>query len=163
VAPAPATARDGSHDFDFLFGSWRTHYERLRHILANNHDWYGCDGTSVIRPFWNGSADVEDGDLRCPQQYIRGMTLRMYSDETHQWSLYWGTKKRGLTMPPQLGHFDKNGVGEFFSNDTYDSKPVIVRYRWTLRSADHPRFEQAFSADNGKTWETNWTTDYTRM
>ncbi len=30
-------------------------------------------------------------------------------------------------------------------------------------AGDHPRFEQAFSADGGRTWETNWTTDYTRV
>jgi hypothetical protein len=161
-ATASPTTRDGHKDFDFLYGTWHTHYMRLRHALVGSHDWYGCDGTSVVKPFWDGWGNLEDGDLHCPHQYIRGMTLRMYSDTTHQWSLYWGTKKQGMSMPPQLGHFAASGVGDFYSNDTYDGKPVIVRYRWTLRPGDHPRFEQAFSPDNGRTWETNWTTDYTR-
>ncbi len=160
-APDPADA--GSKGFDFLLGSWKTHYMRLRHPLANDHDWYACDGTSVVTPFWGGSGDLEDGDLHCPTQYVRGVTLRLYHAATRDWMLYWGTQKNGLAQGlPQVGRFDKNGVGDFFAPDTYRGKPIVVRYRWELR-AGNPRFEEAFSSDNGKTWETNWTTDYSRV
>lgn len=162
AAPAHSAVRDGHTDFNFLLGTWRTHYARLRHPLTGSHQWYSCEGTSVVRPFWNGSGDLEDGDLRCPSRHINGMTLRLYNATTHQWSLYWGTKAQGLALPPQVGRFDERGVGDFFANDTYSGKPIIVRYRWTLRG-NHPHFEQAFSADRGRTWETNWTTDYTRI
>jgi len=161
AAPTVASSRDGHKDFDFLMGTWRTHYTRLRYPLTGGHSWYGCDGTSVVRPFWGGSGNLEDGDVRCPHQYIGGMTLRMYSVITHQWSLYWGTRKSGLEMPAQVGHF-KNGVGDFLADDTWNGKPIIVRFRWTTRDG-HPHFEQAFSPDKGKTWETNWTTDYARI
>jgi hypothetical protein len=161
---ATPAAQDNSKGFDFLFGTWRTHYRILRKRLSNDHEWYSCEGTSVIRPFWSGSANLEDGDLHCPDRYVGGMTLRLYNSGTHEWSLWWGTRKLGLAPPPpQVGHFDANGVGEFFARDTYAGKPVIVRYKWTLQPGDHPYFEQAFSADNGKTWETNWTTVYTRV
>lgn len=153
---------DGHSAFDFLLGSWRTHYMRLRHPLANDHEWYSCDGTATIRPFWGGSGNLEDGDLRCPTQYIRGLTLRLYDAATGQWALYWGTQANGLAQGlPQVGRFNERGVGDFYAPDTYNGKPVIVRYRWELRNGN-PHYEQAFSADNGKTWETNWTTDYTR-
>jgi hypothetical protein len=88
------------------------------------------------------------------------MTLRTYSADTHQWTLWWGTKKLGVSPPPQIGHFDSNGVGEFFADDTWYGTPVIVRYRWDTVNG-LPHFEQAFSADHGKTWETNWICDYT--
>src|SRR5580704_18313702 len=170
LAPAPSlaqsasapTAHNGSHDFDFLIGTWRTHYRILRHRLSNSHEWYACDGASTIKPFWGGSGNLEDGDLHCPTRYIGGMTLRLYNAGTHQWSLYWGTRKLGLVMPAQVGHFE-NGVGEVYAPDTYEDKHVIVRFKWELRSGDHPYFEQAFSADNGRTWEPNWTTIYTRV
>ena len=172
TAASTATAHDGHKDFDFLFGTWRTHYEILRHPMSNSHNWYGCDGTSIVRPFWGSSGNLEDGDLHCPKRTIGGLTLRMYNPATHEWTLWWGTRKLGLVPQPQVGRFDANGVGDFYSNDTasnlklpaaYAGKAVIVRFRWTLRSGDHPHFEQAFSADNGKTWETNWTTVYTRV
>jgi hypothetical protein len=158
------TARDGHKDFDFLFGQWRTHYRLLRKRLSNNHDWYACEGTSVVRPFWNGSANLEDGNLRCPGAGdISAMTLRLYNAGTHQWSLWWGTRKRGLVPPPQVGHFDARGVGDFFARDMHAGKPIVIRFRWTLLPGNHPHFEQAFSPDNGRTWETNWTTVYTSV
>jgi len=159
---ATPTTRDGRKDFDFLFGSWQTHYRLLRHRLQNDREWYDCYGTSTIRPFWNGSANLEDGDLRCPKRYIGGMTVRLYNADTHQWSLYWGTRQLGIVLPAQVGHFNDRGVGEFFAHDTYEGRPIVVRFEWMLKPGDHPFFAQAFSTDNGKTWETNWTTVYTR-
>lgn len=153
---------DGSKGFNFLMGTWRTHYRLLKTRLANSHDWYDCYGTSSVRPFWNGGGDVEDGDLRCPGSHIVGVTVRLYNAQTHEWSLWWGTQKRGLVPPPQVGRFE-NGVGDFFARDKHNGKPIVIRFRWKLLPGDHPRFEQAFSPDNGKTWETNWTTDYTRV
>ncbi len=158
-----ADPAEGSNGFDFLLGTWKTHYMRLRHPLARDHEWYACDGTSVVTAFWGGAGDLEDGDIRCPAQYIRGVTLRLYLTASRQWLLYWGTQKNGLAQGlPQVGRFDKDGVGEFFAPDTFDGKPIVVRYRWELRNGN-PHYEQAFSADDGKTWETNWTTDYTRV
>ena len=59
---APLTTRDGHKDFDFLVGTWRTHYRLLKHRLSNDHEWYDCNGASVIRPFWDGYGNLEDGD-----------------------------------------------------------------------------------------------------
>jgi hypothetical protein len=160
---APPTARDGAHDFDFLLGKWHTHYMLLKKRLVGDHEWYSCTGTSVIRPFWGGSGNLEDGDLHCPNRYVGGMTLRLYVAPKHQWELWWGTRTLGLMPPPQIGEFDSHGVGLFYAHDTYQGKPIIVRFKWTERPGDHPYFEQAFSPDNGKTWETNWTCEYTRI
>ena len=157
------TSRDGHKDFDFLMGTWHTHYRLLQRRLANDHTWYDCYGTSTVSSFWGGSGNLEDGDLQCPHKYVGGMTLRLYNAGTHQWSLYWGTRALGLVPPPQIGHFNANHVGEFYANDKYKDKLIVVRFKWELRAGDHPYFEQAFSADNGKTWEPNWTTVYTRI
>jgi hypothetical protein len=159
--PAAPTTRDGSHDFDFEFGTWRTHYRLLKRRLAGDHEWYDCYGTSVIRPFWNGSGNLEDGDLKCPKRYVGGLTLRMYDARAHQWTLWWGTKALAVSPPPQIGHFNA-GVGEFYSYDSWEGKPIVTRFQWT-RPNGNPHFEQAFSTDGGKTWETNWTTDYERV
>jgi hypothetical protein len=156
------TAHDGRHDFDALHGTWRTHYKLLRKRLANDHEWYACEGTSAIRPFWAGQGNLEDGDVHCPDRVIGGMTLRTYDAATHQWSLWWGTRKLGVVPPQQVGHFDGKGTGEFFANDVWEGKPIIVRFKWTM-DREHPQFEQAFSTDGGATWEPNWTTVYDRV
>ncbi len=160
---ATESAADGHTGFDFLIGGWQTHYRRLRHPLANDNEWYSCEGRSIVTPFWAGSGNIEDGDLRCPTGDTTAVTVRVFNAATKEWQLWFGTQKAGLLAPPQVGKFDSRGVGDFFCADTWHGKPIIVRYRWTLRPDDHPYFEQAFSPDNGKTWETNWTTVYDRL
>src|SRR5262249_164128 len=124
-----ATSRDGHQDFDPLLGTWRTHYRMLRKRLVNSQDWYSCEGDSVVRPFWGGTGDLEARGVRCPDRTIGGVPVRTYSDESHQWSLWWGTRKLGLVPPPQVGHFDGKGTGEFLADDTWEGKPIVCRYK----------------------------------
>jgi hypothetical protein len=35
-----------------------------------------------------------------------------------------------------------------------------VVYKWTQVGPDGARWEQAFSYDDGKTWETNWVNEH---
>lgn len=160
--PVAATALDNGNGFSFEYGTWRTHYRLLRNRLAGDHVWYDCYGTSVTRPFWNGRGNLEDGDLKCPTRYIGGLTLRLYDARTHQWTLWWGTRALAVAPPPQIGHFDADGVGRFYAYDSWKGTPVINRFKWTIVRGN-PHFEQAYSTDGGKTWETNWTTDYERV
>lgn len=158
------TDRDGHNDFNFLAGRWHTHYRILRRRLVHDNTWDECPGEALITPYWGGYGNLEVGTLRCPppRGHVDSMTLRTYSADTHQWTLWWGTKKLGVSPPPQVGHFDSDGVGQFFADDTWNGTPVIVRYRWNTVNG-LPHFEQAFSTDHGKTWETNWICDYTHV
>ena len=52
--------------------------------------------------------------------------------------------------------------GEFYGDDMDDDKPIKVVFRWTRLGPDAAHWEQAFSLD-GKSWETNWTIDHTRV
>jgi len=47
-------------------------------------------------------------------------------------------------------------------DDTFDGRPIRVRYTWSRVTTGSPRWEQAFSADGGSTWETNWINDFAR-
>lgn len=148
--------------FAFLNGSWNQKYSRLRHPLAHAHDWYRFPGISSVRSMWEGRGQVEEGTLDSPLGKILGLTIRIQNPKTKKWELYWGTSELGMAAgPPQVGQFDANGVGIFDALDTWHGKSVIVRYKWTS-DPKHPRFEQSFSSDHGETWETNWTTDYSR-
>lgn len=159
------TTRDGSHDFDFLLGTWHYDVRILKERLKNSHDWYDCPATGEMRPIWGGayggSADREDTEIHCPNRTIAGMTLRFYNAQTHQWTIWWGTREKGLIPPPQVGHFDANGIGYFYADDTWKGTPVIVRFRWQKSLNGKPHFEQAFSSDHGKTWEINWISEQT--
>ena len=67
-----------------------------------------------------------------------------------------------MALPPQAGKFGADGIGDFLGLGTFEGKPIVVRHRWVPRNGN-PRFEEAFSADKGKTWQTVWTTDYERV
>ena len=152
--------RDGQHDFDFALGAWRAHLKRLEHPLTGSSTWVEFDGTFVARKVWDGRAMIEEVELNSPGGHIEGLTLRLYSPQTHLWSIYWANSKNGvMDASPQVGQF-KNGRGEFYGTDTLNGKLIYVRFVWT--NTNTPHFEQSYSDDGGKTWEVNWITDQTR-
>ena len=135
---------------------------QLRRPFSDSREWFACDGTSSVRPFWGGSADIEDDDLRCPAQHIVSVAVRLYDPIMHSWTLYSGTQKRGLALPPMAGKFGADGAGDFFGPDTFDGRPIVARYRWTQHNGN-PHVEEAFSTDKGTTWQTVRLIDYKRV
>lgn len=161
--PAQASQRhDGQHDFDFEIGSWKIHLERLEHPLTGSNSWVEFDGTSVTRKVWNGRANLEEFETNGPSGRVEGLTLRLYNPQTHQWSLYWANGKDAVLNIPTIGEF-KNGRGEFFDQEPYNGRYILVRYIWSDITPNSAHFEQSFSEDGGKTWEVNWITDQTRV
>ncbi|HWZ60190.1 MAG TPA: hypothetical protein VNW46_14530 [Gemmatimonadaceae bacterium] len=157
-----AQLRDGQHDFDFELGTWHIHLRRLLHPLTGSTTWVDFDGTSVTRKVWDGRADLEEFETDAPTGHIEGLTLRLYSPQTHQWSLYWANSRNGILVVPQIGQF-KDGQGEFFAQDTLNGRAILVRFVWSKTTTTTPHFEQSFSDDGGKTWEVNWITDQIRV
>jgi hypothetical protein len=94
AAPATAEERDGSHDFDFLFGRWKSHQRRLLHPLTGANDWAEFDATLMNQPYLDGSANVDQLEADTPTGHLLGLTVRTYNPKSHQWSIYWRT---GLT------------------------------------------------------------------
>jgi hypothetical protein len=157
------TERDGQHDFDFEIGTWKIHLKYLKDRLAGSTTWVEFDGTSVTRKVWDGRANLEEFETDSPEGgHIEGLTLRLYNPQSHQWRLYWSNSKSGVMDPPQIGQF-KNGRGEFYAQDTWKGKVILVRFVWTNTTTNTPHFEQSYSDDGGKTWEVNWITDQTRV
>lgn len=154
--------RDGQRDFDFLFGKWRVRNRRLRNPLTGSGEWYEFDAAYTAQPLWAGKANQDEFIAETPLGRIEGLTLRLYDPQNGCWSLYWGTSKNGLTVVPNVGAFNEDGVGEFFSNEVFNGKAIVCRYRWTKEYGDGCRWEQAFSGDGGRTWETNWIMEFTR-
>jgi len=162
-AQQSATRRDGQHDFDFEIGTWKVHLKRLMHPLTASSTWVEFDGTVVARKIWDGRANFDEFAADSPSGHVEGLTLRLYNPDAHQWGLYWANPKDGtFSGPPQVGEF-KNGVGEFYCQDTFNGRMILVRYVWSAITSNSAHFEQSFSDDGGKTWEVNWITDQTRV
>jgi hypothetical protein len=160
-SPQPAT-RDGQHDFDFELGRWNLELRRLKQPLHGAHEWETGSGTSVTRPVWGGKANLEELEVDMPRGHVEGLTLRIYTPATRQWSLYWANQKTGELGVPTVGEF-KDGRGEFYDQETFEGRKILVRYVWSSITPKSAHFEQSFSDDGGKTWETNWITQQTRI
>jgi len=154
-----ASATSSPSDFDFLVGKWKMHNRHLNKRLENCKDWTEFDSSDENTKILGGNADMDTySTAQFPGQagkLFEGLTLRLFNPKTRLWSLYWIASNTGLIDPPVVGSFD-NGVGHFFGKDTFKGKPIIVLFRWDARNKDRPVWGQAFSADNGKTWEWNF-------
>ena len=156
ASPQPAlTDRDGRHDFDFEFGTWRTHLWRLQQPLSGSNTWVEYEGTTVVRKVWNGRANLVELEVDGPAGHIEGLNLRLYNPQSHQWSLNFASSSGGALGQPTIGEF-KNGRGEFFDQELFNGRAILVRFVISDIKPDSCRFEQSFSEDGGKTWEVNW-------
>lgn len=154
----------GLHDFDFLVGDWHGHHRKLKEKLANSHDWIEFDGTLSMRKLMDGYANVDDNFFHTPDGTYRGVGLRSYDPKTGQWAIWWldGRDPFGQLDPPVKGRFE-HGVGTFYSTDTLRGRSIRVRFVWSKITPTSAHWEQAYSADDGKTWETNWIMDFERV
>jgi hypothetical protein len=159
---AQTTPRDGSHDFDFELGNWKTHVSRLVHPLSGSTTWVEYDGTTTVTPVWNGRANLVQLEVSGPSGHIEGLSLRLYNPEAHQWSLNFSNGDVGTIGVPTVGEF-KNGRGEFYDQETLGPRAILVRFIITPRGANAIDFEQSFSPDGGQTWEANWRATDTRV
>lgn len=156
------TPDDGQRDFDFEIGTWTTHLTRLRRPLTGSTDWVEHEGTSVVRKIWGGRANLVELDVDGPGGHLEGLSLRLYNTETRQWSLNFASVGDATMTPPAFGAFT-DGRGEFYGQETLNGQPIVVRFVISDLTAVSCRFEQAFSADGGGTWETNWIAIDTRV
>ncbi len=146
---------DGSHDFDFNFGTWITHIKRLQHPLSGSTAWVAMEGTVTIRQIWNGRGQVEDIEADGPEGHWAGLTVFLYNPQSHQWSQTFAAETSGILESPIIGGF-ANGRGELYGQDTYNGRSIMVRGTWSDITPNTHKFEQAFSEDGGKTWEVNF-------
>lgn len=157
-----ATLRDGSHDFDFEIGMWKTHIHRLLYPLTGSTTSADYDGTSEVRTIWGGKANIVELEVNGPAGHIEGLSLRLYDPKSHQWSLNFANSTNGELGVPTVGEF-KNGVGTFYDQERIGERVVLVRNMWSDITPTSCRFEQAFSGDGGRTWEVNWVATDVRI
>lgn len=146
-------------DFDFLHGTWRIDHRRLKEWLTGCDDWETFSTEMTSRPVLGGAGSMDEGAF--PADGYHAIALRLHDAGSGQWSIYWITTRSSAIDPPVTGGF-RDGTGTFYGPDTHNGIPVLVRFLWSDIKPDSCRWAQAFSADDGRTWETNWVMDLTR-
>jgi hypothetical protein len=161
VSPQPSGLPKPSHDFDFNFVVWKTHITRRQHPLTGSNTWVDYDGTSDVNKIWNGRASLFELEATGPAGHIEGVGLRLYNPKSRQWSLNWASSRDGVIGKPMIGEF-ANGEGHFYDQEDFQGRSILDRNGFSDIKPDSSRFEQAFSDDGGKNWETNWIMTFTR-
>lgn len=147
-------------DFDFIIGDWRVRHRRLNARLAGCTDWTEFEGDSSTCKILGGYGNLEDNLLHLPDGPVRAVAMRSYCRSAGTWSIWWLDGRNPTALDaPVVGKFADH-VGLFFADDVLDGRPIRVRFTWTATPGAHPRWEQAFSADGGQSWETNWQMEF---
>ena len=167
LMPVLRAAHKPSADFDFFMGIWKCRHRYRVRRLVECHDWIEFDGTCAARKILGGYGNADESEIGLPGNHYRGMSLRTWDPERRLWSIYWlDSRQPAHLAPPVRGGFQETRAGRlgtFLGDDEFEGRPIRVRYLWSRITAGTARWEQAFSLDEGNTWETNWIMDFTRV
>lgn len=160
---AASQTHDGSHDFDWEVGVWKTHLRILRHGPNGTSAWVTYEGTSNVISIWNCRAEMVELDATAADgRHVQAINLRLYDPVSQQWSLNFANVANGAMGVPTIGGF-RNGIGTFYDQEPIDGREVLLRNVWSNITANSAHFEQAISDDGGRTWTANWIADDTRV
>ena len=151
IKPSPTSS---SKDFNYLIGNWKLKNRKLKSRLTNNTEWIEFESKVEMYQVLGGNGNIDRYTDTATGKPYEGIALRLFNSKTKLWSIYWADSNSGTLDPPVVGSFE-NKIGHFFCKDTYNGKKIIVVFRWDVRNPDLPIWSQAFSTDNGKTWEWN--------
>lgn len=126
VAHGTEKEQPGQHDFDFNFGTWKTHVSRLLHPLTGSTKWVEYDGMSIVSKVWNGRANMFEVEVDGPAGHIKGVGLRLFHPQSQQWSLNWVSSKDGTLQQPMIGDLH-DGHGEFYDREIFNGRAILSR------------------------------------
>lgn len=155
------SATSSAHDFDFFIGHWNIYNRKLKTRLNGCTDWIEFEASQEMRTILNGIGNMDNFKTTLDGKSFEGMTLRLFNPLTKLWSIYWADSSKGVLYPPVVGSFENN-IGTFYGNDIFNEKQILVKFRWDKTDPASPVWSQAFSEDEGKTWEWNWYMYMTR-
>jgi hypothetical protein len=158
IAPATGSSPD---DFDFLIGRWVIQNRKLKARLKGSTEWDTFEATGSLHKILHGRGNIDNFITAFDGKPFEGMALRIFDPQTKLWSIHWSDTNRGTLDVPVVGSFDGN-IGRFYCRDTHEGKDVVVMFQWDKTNPDKPVWSQAFSTDNGVTWEWNWYMYFSR-
>ncbi|HCT81277.1 MAG TPA: hypothetical protein DGT23_32870 [Micromonosporaceae bacterium] len=147
------------NDFDFFIGKWNVANRRQDKWLVDSTNFAEFPGYSQCTRHFDGGANFDE--IHFPDRGYSGLTLRLYDPEREEWTIYWANSRTGRLDPPMVGRF-ADGVGTFYGDDTYEGRPIKLKFIWSHITPSSARWQQELSDDDGVTWELNWVMDFTR-
>jgi hypothetical protein len=159
-SPTASADHDGQHDFDPFIGTWKAHTKYRAHPFGGSDPWTEFDGTEIFQKIWDGAV-LELSGVAGANEPV-GLMLYTYNPQSHQWSVYFASRKDGKVGLPNVGEFS-NERGEFIVQDMLNGKSMLNRYVWSQIASSSPHFEESWSSDGGRTWELARIVDLARV
>jgi hypothetical protein len=162
----PTAHLDGRHAFDFLFGQWHVENRKLEDPLSEEPTrWLEFEATAEARPILDGLGNVDT--YTAPnfpgRGRFHGFALRLFDPGAKLWRIWWASTAGGGRLDtPVVGRF-RDGLGRFECDDTIGGRALEVRFDWRDIGPSSARWEQSFSFDGGRSFETNWIMELTRI
>ncbi len=150
-----ASPTSSKNDFDFYDGKWNLRNRKLKIRLGNSNEWSEFESTQEMYRILNGIGNVDNYLATFDGEAFEGMSVRLFNPKTKLWSIYWADSTEGILQPPVVGSFENN-IAHFFAKDILNNKSIVIAFRWDVTDKNNPIWSQAFSDDNGDTWEWNW-------
>lgn len=163
---ATTSVDEGLHDFDFFFGTWhQANRKRVRPLVEGDTEWVEFESWTEAGAILSGAGNIDT--FKAPdfpgRPGFEGFSLRLYEPETGLWRIWWAsTVGNGQLDAPVIGRFE-DGIGLFECDDVIDGIALRVRFTWKDITPASATWEQAFSFDDGATWDTNWGTRSMRI
>ena len=107
-------------------------------------------GLCETRKILDGLGNIDDKPARTAGDTYRAVTLPP-TTRSAAMSIWWWT----AAIRPPRPSYDRGfeiSVGTFYANDNLKAARPGA-FLWTMPATDRPRWEQAFSADDGATWK----------
>lgn len=159
ITPSNTSSSD---DFDFLMGQHIVRHKLLRARLEGGAEWIEFDGTHQMQSLLKGKGNLEQHKMSDAKgNPVEGVAFRLFNPVTRLWTIYWADSKTVTMDVPIVGSFE-NSIGHFYAKDMFNNKPIIIQFKWDASNPEQPVWSQAFSADNGETWEWNWYMYFTK-
>lgn len=160
ITPSSASS---PNDFDFFVGKWSIHHKKLKSRLTKSTEWIEYEGTNEDVKMLDGIGHTNNNKAIIDGKPVEGVSLTLFDPQTRLWTIYWANSTEGeLSKNPVRGSFDGN-IGRFYAKDVWNGKPILVMAQWDKSNPDQAVWSQAFSDDNGKSWEWNWYVTQTRV
>ncbi|MBA3667832.1 MAG: hypothetical protein H0W65_08935 [Sphingomonas sp.] len=162
-SPKAPVARDGSHDMDFSFGTWRTDIKIFKNPIDKPNEFITMTGTKRTTPVWNGKAALEQIEADGAGSHWEALNLMLYDPVARQWSQNYVDSEVGrMEDAPQIGEM-RDGKLEFNGLEPINGRATLVRGVWTITGPDTHNYRISRSVDGGRSWHTSFTANLTRI
>lgn len=147
--------------FDFLIGDWVVANRRLTTPLSGSDRWYETTASATATTLHNGAISVDE--MWYAELGFAGSSIRVHTAADDRWTIHWVNSDTGHLQAPVTGTWSDDGATFVATGpDEFEGTPILARYMWHSIGPSTATWEQAFSVDDGATWETNWVMDWRR-